>query len=113
MVEDTFWYMSIDEVYRYLYAYKRKNDEEVKQNLFYVHTLAGLIGNSVSRLFSKNDSFKSLYETFPEVFKDELVAYEEMMEQRQIAIFKEQMKRFAAERNRRLQKQNNNNTKGD
>ena len=78
--EDEFLDMSLGEINRKINSYKRIKEEENKNNLFLIHTLAALEATSMSRLFNKNAKYPNLYEAFPKVFEKELEDYLESKE---------------------------------
>ena len=76
--------MSLGEINRKIESSKRVKETELKNNLFYIHSLANLNASSISRLFSKNAKYPNLYDCFPEIFKVEKKEYEKLQEKRKM-----------------------------
>lgn len=61
---DEFWDMTLKEMLQVMESYKRKIDQQAKQNLAMNYNLAGLVSDFVARKLN-GKKIPSLYETFP------------------------------------------------
>lgn len=67
--EFEFWDMTVAEIDRF-------NDGAIwrlKRQAQFDYSLADMIGVSVSRLFSKNVEYPSIYDVYPELFNEEII----------------------------------------
>lgn len=70
--EKDYWNMTYGEVIRAIKAKAKKEKDDYKARLTAEYSLANLIGVSVGRLLSKDTKMPSLYECYPELFKEEV-----------------------------------------
>lgn len=65
--------MTLAEVERFLQSFKRREDRRLKEKASFDYKLAGLVGVSFGRYFSKNFDFPEIYEAYPSIFSKEEV----------------------------------------
>lgn len=79
---ETYWDLTYGEILDVFRAYNKKQEEELKLRLTVAHAEADLVGSSVARLMDKNSKYPTLFDAFPEVFKEEKKAYDAAMEEK-------------------------------
>lgn len=70
--EERYWSMTYGEVIRSIKAKVKKEKNDYKARLTADYALANLIGVSVGRLLSKDAKLPSLFECYPDLFKEEI-----------------------------------------
>jgi len=67
----TFWNMTYGEIVDVIKTSNKMKLAKLKEKANLDHALAELIGLSVSRLLDKNAKYPTLFEAYPELFKEE------------------------------------------
>lgn len=76
---DEYWELTYGEINMYIKAYNMRKEEELKQQLTVAHAQADLIGASVARLMDSNAKYPTLFDAFPDLFKQEKEQYDQLM----------------------------------
>lgn len=75
--EESYWEMTMAEVSRRVDSYNRCEERKRQEKAMFDYTLADLIGASVARIMSSDVEFPSIYQVYPDVFKEEQTAPQE------------------------------------
>lgn len=101
-----FWDSSLQEIYDLMESYGRRQDIKIKEyeadlkaKISLNAVLARQIGEYIASLFNSDSKISSLGEFFPELFKDEQTANNDM------ALYKARMEEYVYRHNQKLRKE--------
>ena len=104
-----FYQMTFAEVQAVINAYFTKQKRELQQQASMVYAEASLTAMFVSRLISEKAKILTLYEAFPDLFKEEIEEEKKDRQRREKEALLEFVKRHNKERENALQNRSNNN----
>lgn len=76
-------------------VYKQHKDETVKETLMYNYSLAGYIRNFIASILSNDFKPPTLYELYPELFKQELENKDKEKIEQELQLHKEIFREYA------------------
>lgn len=91
--------MTLAEVDRAIRSKLRVKEMAAKERAVYDYTLANLIGKSISRLYSSNNTMPEIYEVYPNLFKTEDILSKQ--QEQQDATTAMRFRLFAASHNKK------------
>ena len=104
-----FYQMTIAEVQVVINAYFEKQKRELQQQASMVYAEASLTAMFVSRLISDKAKILTLYQAFPDLFKEEIKGEENARQKREKEALLQFVERHNKERENALQNRSNNN----
>lgn len=103
--EYEFWEMTIAEVNRAIESFNRVQMEEAKQRAANDYILANLITKGVGITLGSKQSFPTIEEVYPELFKDKKQEEEQRIQEQKTNLSTLRFLQFAQSYNKRFQKE--------
>lgn len=101
--EYDFWNMTLGELERAIASKQRVEKMRAQEKASFDYALANLIGQSMSRLYSKNAKYPEIYNAYPSLFKEEIV--EESRQEKIDEISALRLKQFTTSFNSKFNKE--------
>ncbi len=96
-----FWTMTYGEVVDTLNASSKRYQNRLREKALMDYKLADLIAANVALMFKKDAQIPTLFDAYPALFEKEKQLQDEKREEAEMEIWKERMKGFAQEHNRK------------
>jgi regulator of sigma D len=98
--EERFWNMTFAEIERELSSYARVEKFRAQEKASYDYILADLIGRSVARVYSANNTFPEIAEAYPTLFNTKDIEEQKAIKKAELSAIR--FKHFAETYNKRF-----------
>lgn len=98
---EKFWDLSLAEITDMMASFKRRRNNQLKQDLINGFAIAQHTAECIGQYMSKENEVHQLWDYFPELFAEEKERYEAVEGERQLETAKENRRAYAAELKRR------------